>query len=132
MNISELFLPKWNFFDRLGTVSVLLFRPVMSEGNEWLVCFEKPKRYWWNLFFNPIGNLYLFNLSLVDRLVHEAYSSATNVDLTSLSSYSNIEIQVKEQIKIKFPTTGQFEFKIQVKTDADPLQDYLVSGVLDV
>lgn len=65
----KFFVPSWRFFDRAGPFFFLDVQQV--DTAIWkAVLLPKPIRFW-NLFFNPRGNLYLAEMSLIERFAIE-------------------------------------------------------------
>lgn len=129
----KLFIPTWKFFDQLGTVSNLFYRELNKTGDgPWMPVFDKPKRNFLNLFYNPEGNLYLACVALVDRLVHEVGTNHTlsPQDIEQLESFLLVKNLVLVFLQEKKSKGFRFQFKIQVQSEKTALEDFLVSKKL--
>jgi hypothetical protein len=88
-----LLIPSWRFFDLPGERYIFSFRSA-PEG-EWKAAIAEPQRRWWNLFYNPQGNLALAFHSIVERVVIEV-GDAVNIEAFEASlSYKQLLCVVK-------------------------------------
>lgn len=65
----RLLLPAWGFFDVVGVVPVLEWRPMASEGQwgPWRPVLTAPRWQWWHAVCHPAGTRMLALHAVVDR-----------------------------------------------------------------
>jgi len=115
MNFLRIFVPSWRFFDRLGRVPEVLFRgkSLDSESKKWQPLLIKPKRKFYNLLFNPAGNLYLAYMSLIEKVLDDSQSQSKKFEDTV--SFKLLKNLVREKVLESSPDYTHYDFKIIVK-----------------
>lgn len=73
LKLLRVFFPSWRFFDFINSVPLLYVRSWNEKGewSEWLPALKKPERRFWNILFNPEGNIFLAKQTLVQQFAEE-------------------------------------------------------------
>ena len=118
------FLPSWKFFEDLGEVPVLYFR-IKSAGQwtEWKKWIDPIERKWWQLIFNPQGNLNLAYGSLVQELCDEIHKSKDIEQLENSKPFQDLKNLLLERSL----GMSEVQFKIVAEQAQGPSIDVLVS-----
>lgn len=115
MDFLRIFMPSWRFFDRLGRVPEVFFRgkSLEAESKKWQPLLEKPKRKSYNLFFNPGGNLYLAQVSLIEQVLDDSQKESKKFEETV--SFKLLKNLVREKVLESSPDYTHYDFKIIVR-----------------
>lgn len=115
MSFFRVFLPSWRFFDRLGRVPEVFFRgkSLDSESKKWKPLLVKPRRKFYNLFFNPRGNLYLAQMTLIEKVLDDSQNRSQNLETTV--SFKLLKNLVCEKVIEDSLEHTHYDFKIIAK-----------------
>lgn len=115
MNFLRIFVPSWRFFDRLRRVPEVFFRgkSLDSESKKWQPLLVKPKRKFYNILFNPTGNLYLAYMSLIEKVLDDSQSQSKKFEDTV--SFKLLKNLVREKVVESSTDYTHYDFKIIIK-----------------
>lgn len=115
----KFFIPSWRFFDQAGPFFFLDVQEEIAEAgsgteaSNWQSFLSPPRIRFQNLFLNPVGNLYLAQINLVERFAIEL-GQCENIFEASVFSELVEMIQRNRQIK-KRPTSHLPRFRFQIR-----------------
>lgn len=127
MNILRVLIPTWRFFDETGSVANLYCKTKTT----WVLVLKKPSRGLLNLFFNPEGNLYLAQQSLVENLMHDISLLPDSTDPELITQKVSYQL-VNQLVKAQLPVGTKYQFKITVQTTQEKPYDAITSKELTV
>jgi hypothetical protein len=98
-----LIFPSWRFFGASKATPELQYRLLAPNINpdqniSWIPLTCRPRRRWWNLFFNPQGNLALAQYDFLDRMLAESHVMEAGGDspVTALLLRNQIQLHLGE------------------------------------
>jgi hypothetical protein len=97
--------PSWRFFDRLGQVPRLEFRAGADPDalGPWQPALPPLPRSSWHVLYNPAGNYFLAEQSLVERLLLEIEAEPRGggpreAEVTELISFRLVERLIRRRV----------------------------------
>ena len=102
----NLFFPSWNFFNATDSTPLVY---VQEENDEWRLFMPVKEVHFFQLFYNPKINLYLYYHSLIQKLINDIfyYQNDSSFDLTQNDFYIQLNNWIKLSSKQK-----KYRFKL--------------------
>lgn len=105
-NLVRVLFPRWNFFDEIGYQFILEYR--LKDSANWTLVGFKSQRRWFHLFLNPVHNLNLAQINLIEQFARDLQLSAPD-EVESLDTFK----MVKALACTRAQTTDNFQFRVQ-------------------
>lgn len=108
--------PSWKFFDESTDTPVLLYK--YTDEADWKLVFPVPAKHWYNVLWNPQGNLYL------------AYNSHMQQLMMDLAEFEEVPEKFSQHVSYKIThnfikalhPTRPYQFKVSSREG-----DFLIS-----
>jgi hypothetical protein len=127
-------VPSWRFFERPDAVPELLLRhcPQAAAPGPWLPAIHIPVRAWYNVLWNPLGNLALAKYSLLDRLIADLADAGevTIERAEQLVSFRLVQRVCEEALlPTKDGAAPPYQFKVVLIAGEAAAEELLLSDV---
>lgn len=121
--------PSWRFFEDVGSALSLEHRYQLANGeiSEWSCVLTRPSPRWYSFIFNPAGNLFLAEQSLLQRLEEEIGSSdpTRSEELEHTVSFQLVTRLVRFTLRERGIECSRFQFRIG-RSNAGEAPEYFV------
>lgn len=106
LNLVRVLFPRWNFFDEIGYQFRLEYR--FKDTEDWTLVGFNSQRLRFGLFFNPVHNLNLAQVNLIEHFSRDLQLSLPE-QIENLDTFK----MVKALVGLRAQANRQFQFRIQ-------------------
>lgn len=112
LTLIRVLFPKWNFFDHLGHRFHLKYRE--SASSSWVTLEFKSHRTFLNFFFNPMHNLTLAQINIIEHFARDVQEYESN-RISSLVSFKLLKSLTEAHLP-QYSKSDSFQFQIDAYT----------------
>ncbi len=127
--------PSWRFFEEVGSTLSLEYRFQAADSglSEWTEALTRPATRWHSFLFNPDGNLFLAEQSLLQRLEEEIGASdpAHSEALEQTTSFQLVKRLVHFQLRERGTAFNRFQFRIGRSSAHEALEYFVVTSLYE-